>query len=293
MISRGMVIAALFVVELAILSEAVIAIRGGVGPMPGPFADMQGPSGDRLAEGGPHQTFDVGAHPALTVDIGYADLTILTTQRSRVDVSVSGSRAFGIFRAKTPLTAREDGDTVRIAASDTGKWSMGDDRMVTVLVPPETQVTVINAGDIKANGLRGEASFNSIGNGSLTVDDFDGPALHVASADGPIVLREIVAPRLEATSSDDHIDATSLQVRDGTVESDGPVTLGFASGTDATVNAETSNGRIRVSGFNADTAAAHKGSDDDAWSQTLRVGAGTGHLDVHSNDGDIRLAQEG
>jgi len=295
MISRGTIIAALFVVELAIIGEAFIAIRGDRAAPFGPSVEAQALSGPHLVEDGPHEIFDAGAHPALTVDIGYADLTILTGKSSQIDVSLSGDTEFGMFRTKAPIAARQDGDTIRIATTSGHRWSMGDDRMVTVLVPPETRVTVVNAGDIRASGLRAEASFTSIGRGSVTVDDYDAPALQVSSSDGPIVLRRIVAPRLDATSSNDRVDGTALQVRDGTIESDGRVTLGFATGADTMVTAKTSDGKINVSGFSSD-ASGHPSSaddDEDASSQTVRVGPGDGRLDVHASDGNITLAQEG
>jgi len=157
---------------------------------------------------------------------------------------------------------------------------------------------VVNAGDIKANGLRADGSFNSIGNGSVTVGDYDAPALHVAASNGHIFLHQIVASSLDATSSNGRVEGTGLQVRDGSVEGDGRVTLGFAAGTDTLVTARTSNGRISVSGFSAAASFTTRpkssdDDDDDSPSQTVRVGAGNGHFDVHSSDGNVILSQEG
>jgi hypothetical protein len=294
MISRGTVIAALFVVELAIIGEAFVAIRGDQPALSAPRIDAPAASGPHLVEDGPHEIFQAGAHPALTVDIGYADLTILTGKSSQIDVSLSGDTAFGVFRTKGPLVALRDGETIRIVATSGHRWSIGDDRMVTVLVPAETQVTVVKAGDIRASGLRAEASFNSIGHGSITVDDYDAPALHVSSSDGPIVLHRIVAPRLDATSSNDRIEGTALQVRDGTIESDGRVTLGFATGADTVITAKASDGKINLSGFSSGASGHASSADDDEDSslQTVRVGSGDGRLDVHASDGNITLAQE-
>ncbi|MBD5654583.1 MAG: DUF4097 family beta strand repeat protein, partial [Candidatus Eremiobacteraeota bacterium] len=118
----------------------------------------------------------------------------------------------------------------------------------------------------------------------------------VASSDGRILLQQIVAARLDATSSDGHVEASALNVRDGSIESDGHVTLGFASGADTMVNAETSDGKVNVSGFTAASPfEPQRSSDDDndSASQTVRVGAGEGHLSVHANDGNINLTQEG
>ena len=298
MIPRSTIIAALLVIEVAILGEALVAVRAGqAAPSPGRGVVAQAAAGSRLVEGGPHQIFDAAAHPALTVDIGDADLTILTSKAAQIDVSVSASNAFGVFRATAPIAAREDGGTIRIAAGREHRWSMGDDRMVTVVVPAETRVTVVEAGDIKANGLRAEASFNSVGSGSVTVEDYDAPALHVAASNGRISLHEIVAARFDAASSNGRVEGTALQVHDGSVESDGPVTLGFATGADTLVTAEAKNGRVSVTGLPAAASAgtAHRDGDDDedSSSQTVRFGAGTGHLDVHASDGNISLAQEG
>jgi len=295
---RSTVILALIVVELAIIGEAFVALHPG---RPGAaFAqggEAQTASGGHLVEGGPHQVFDAGAHPAISVDIGYADLTILTSKTAHIDVSLGAGSSGGFFPATVPIAASEDNDTIRIATTKQQRWSTGDDRMVTVVVPPETEVTVINAGDIKASGLRAEASLNSIGTGSITVEDYEGPALHVTASDGRISMRQIVATRVEATSSDGRVVGTGLQVRDGTVESDGSVTLGFAAGSDTLVNAQTDDGKVRLSGFDAAKTGAteHKNDDgdDDSASQTVRVGASDGHFDVHSSDGNINLAQEG
>lgn len=299
MIPQGTIIAALLALELAIVGEAVVALHADQpAPPSAQRTDAQTAFGPHLIEGGPHQVFDAGSHPMLTVDIGNADLTILTSKAPQIDVSVSASTAYGAFRAKAPITAREDRETIRIATTERHRWSVGDNRMVTVVVPPQTVVTVVNAGDIRANGLRAEASFNSVGAGSVTVEDYDAPALHLASSNGRISMHQIVAARVDATSANGRVEGTALQVRDGSVESNGPVTLGFAAGADSLVTAATDNGRVSLSGFTAAASAATgrkspQSGADDVSSQTVRVGTGSGHLDVHSSDGNINLAQEG
>jgi hypothetical protein len=295
MISRGTIIAGLVVLELAVLGEIGVALHGGQAP---PWStqrtDAETASFPHLVEGGPHKTFATGGHPAVTVDIGYADLTIVTGNVSQIDVALSRSRDVGFLRSRAPITAREDGETIRIAATDEPGWSTGDDRMLTVVVPPETQVTVVNAGDIRANGLRAESSFNSNGNGSVTIKDYDAPALHVTASNGPISLHEIVAARLDATSGNDSIEGFGLQVRGGSVEASDRITLGFALGADTLVSAHTNDGKVNVSGFSA-AASVHKSSgdnSDDSSTESVRVGAGDGRLDVHTSDGNINLTQE-
>jgi hypothetical protein len=299
MMSRTTLIAVLVVLELAIIGEMFVAFRGD---QPTPWsaqqAFAQGLSGTRVVEGGPHQLFDVGAHPALTVDIGYADLTIQTSSAPQIDVSVSKSFDFGPFRNNQPITAQKNGETVHIAAADPSGFTMGDNRMVTVLVPAGTQVTVVAAGDITATGLRAEASFNSVGNGSVTLEDFNAPALHVTSSDGRITLRQIATARLDVRSDDGRVEGSGLQLRDGSVEShDGRVNLAFAPGSNTVIHAEASDGKIRVSGLStvgpAQTSKSDDDDDSDANTQTVRIGDGDGRLDVRANDGNINLSQEG
>jgi hypothetical protein len=300
MLTRYQLVLALIVVELAIVSGMVISIRGDGFARSAPATAAMTGSVPHLIEDGPHQIFATGMRPGLTVDIGYADLTIVTHDEPQVDVSVSHGMDLGFMRNKSLITARKDGANVRIAKFGDSGFSMGDDRMVTVLVPPDTPVTVINAGVIRATGLRAEASFNSVGNGSITIEDYNAPDLHVSSSNGRIVLHQIVAARLDASSSNGRVEGTDLQVRDGNVESsNGRVTLAFAPGTDTLVTARTSNGRIRLSGIAAAATTAKRKSsdddddDDDESSQTVRIGSGSGRLDVHSSNGNIDLSQDG
>ena len=295
MISRGTILAAILVAELAIVGTAIVAVRGDqIGPSFSAPAFAQFTRGSHLIEGGPHQIFEVGTHPSLSVDIGYADLTIQSGKARRIDVSVSPSPDYGLFRSKAPITANEDGQTVRVGTSPTHGITTGDNRMVTVVVPDGTKVTVLHAGDIRANGLRAEASFSSRGNGFIRIEDYDGPALRLTTTNGPIILHAVAAERLEASARNDRVEGTALQIHDGSIESGDRVTLGFAAGTNTVVNANTDDGKITATGFNAGASvvATRKNDDDDSSSQTVRVGTGNGSLDVHTNDGNINLVQE-
>jgi hypothetical protein len=289
-----MLVAVLFVLELAVVGEMVVAIRGDHSPSwPGERSIAEAASGPNLVDGGPHKTFSTGDHPALTVDIGYADLTITSRPVPQIEVSVSKSSDLGFLRTKSPITASNDGDTIRVANAYDQGMTTGDMRMVTILVPPETSITVVSAGDIRATGLRGEASFAASGNGSATIEDYSGPSLTV-KASGRIRLRQIVTAQLDATSDDDRVEGAGLQVRNGTIDGNDSVSLGFANGTNATVDAATKDGSIDLSGFPADasTDSGHKSDDDDASAKTVRIGSGGGTIDVHSDDGNITLLQE-
>ena len=169
---------------------------------------------------------------------------------------------------------------VRVATTGEAHWIVGDDRMVTVIVPPDTEVSVTKAGDVRVRGLRAEASLQSVGSGSVTVDDFSGSALRIESH-GRISLHQVSAPDLNATSNDGRIEGSAVQVRNGTIDADGRVSISFARGSDSLVSAEASDGSVHIAGQNFSGK-----------SQTMRLGAGDGSLQVHSNDGNINLTQE-
>ena len=296
MTPRNILIAALVVIELAIVELGVESFRTGQPVLLQRRAEAGTPYSGRLVEDGPHRLFRVGARPELTVDVGYADLTVLTGKPEQIDVGLSGSTDFGTLRETALITATGEGDSVRIASIREHRWSAGDDRMVTVVVPPQTRVTVVHAGDIKASGLRADATFKSVGRGSIAIEDFVGTALDVASSNGAISLRRIVAGRLDATSKRDRIEGSALQVRDGSIQADDDVRLGLAAGSDSLVSAATDGGKVNLLGVS--TVASEGASrqkrhhEEDAASETLRVGMGSGRLDVHSNDGDIELQSE-
>jgi hypothetical protein len=294
-ISRGTILAAILVAELAIVGTAITAVRGNqIVSSFGPPGFTQFTSGSHLIEGGPHQIFDAGSQPSLTVDIGYADLTILTGKASQIDVSLSPSRDYGLFRSKVPISAHQDGQMVRVAAAPEHGLSTGDNRMVTIVVPNGTKVTVLHAGDITADGLHAEASLTSVGNGFIRVEDFEGPTLRLTASRGPIIMHAVTAEHLDASARDDRIDGTAMRVHEGNIESGDRVTLGFSNGTNTVVNAITDDGKITASGFDsgASVAGSPKNDDDDSSSETVRVGSGNGSLDVHTTDGNIHLVQE-
>jgi hypothetical protein len=294
MVQRLPLIAALVIVEFAIVGGIFIAIRGSA-VVNWPIHRHQQHDTGNGSDSGSSYSFVTGSAPALTIDVGYADVAIVTQSAGNVDVTVPGDRLPSFMGALAPITATADGDTVRVVAQQ-GHWSMfGDPRVVRITVPVATRVTIQNAGNISATGLRAEASLSSV-RGDITVDDFNAPALHLAASDGHMTLHAIVADLLEATSSNGRVEATGLQVRDGhVVSSNGRITLGFRPGADTVVSAATSNGMIKVSGLDGGAAVRSGGDDDDddANARTVRVGAGEGRLDVHASNGNINLSQEG
>ncbi len=280
--------------EAAILVGMVGAIRGT--PAPNWHGFSHTPA--EATQTDPAWSFAAGAAPAVEVDIGHADLTIETRPGSRIEVSVAPGMEIS---SSGPIAAREDGGKVRITAANSGaaKQFYVDERNVHVTVPPATHVVVLRAGDISASGLRAAASFVS-DHGFIEISDADCSTLHVESANGRVVLTNVIAAQIDASSTNGRVEGRALQLRDGSVSSaNGRVSLQFAGGTDTTVNAEAGNGKVRVSGFAAAAAVPVQRADDeqnggDTWSaRTVRIGAGEGRLDVHASNGNIDLTQEG
>ncbi|MGA2395976.1 MAG: DUF4097 family beta strand repeat-containing protein [Candidatus Lustribacter sp.] len=320
MVPRATVIAVLIGIEVALLYGMAVAVGGGPS-LPTPA--FGGPPGAAGVTAFAPQSFATGAHPSLAIDVGMADVTIDTHPVARIDVSVSDARRH--VGSTASITARSDGQTVHIVSDQTDFWSfMGDSRVIHISVPAATTVGIVNAGNVTVTGLRADATIvsgahfrsedgirvrdfqgtlnASADGGTIDIADAECPDLHVTADNGRVTLTHVSARKIDATSSNGRVEGTDLQLRDGRVASaNGRVSLRFASGADTTVTAAADNGHIDVSGFAATPAKYVKSGgddedddDDDATSaQTVRVGAGSGRLDVHAGNGSIYLSQEG
>jgi hypothetical protein len=310
MVPRPTVIAVLIGVEVAIVAGMFGAVRGGGGS--GSFGF---PSAGAGVPAGRGWSFAAGPNPSVTVDIGHADLTIETRPGAQIAVNVVPGME---IHSSGPISARDDGGTIRVSAADAVGAShfYVDDRNVHLIVPPATRVIVEQAGDIDARGLRAAASFES-SHGDITIRDFHGPlsatssdgrleisdadcpTLHLASSNGRVTLARVAAAQIDASSDNGRVEGTALQLHDGRVSSsNGRVSLSFSGGADTTVSAASSNGQIHVSGFmSGPTSTAEHGDEDDdsdsSAATTVRVGAGNGRLSVHASNGSINLSQEG
>jgi len=292
MVQRPTLIAVLIGVEVALVIGMAGAVRGGWGPSPSVFSSASA----GMPAAGRDWSFAAGPHPAVTVAIGHADLTVETRPGTRIAVTVVP----GIeIHSSGPISARDDGGMIRVTAADAEGASRlyVDDRNIHVVVPPETRVIVEQAGDIDASGLRAAASFES-SHGDITIRDFRGP-LSATSSDGRLEISDADSPTLHVAASNGRVTLTRVNGR--VSSSNGRVSLGFAGGADTTVSAASSNGRVHVSGFTAGPVTSVKRGDDDdgdgdsdsSAATTVRVGAGSGRLNVHASNGSINLSQEG
>jgi hypothetical protein len=315
MLPRTTLIAVFIGVEMALVFGMVVALGGGPHGRIGRFGTPVG-----AASLQPPSTFTAGSRPALAVDVGMADVVIDAIEGTRIAVSVSDSHRH--MGSTAPIVARDDNGTIRVTANETDPWSfLGDSRTVHITAPPATALVIGHAGNITANGLRGDATIHSsasmrfsdgivvrdfrgsltatTSNGNLDVVDADCTELHLSSSNGRVTLTRVTAQHIDATNSNGRLDGTGLRLRDGRVaSSNGRVSLGFAPGANTTVTAASSNGRVNASGLSAagatqNTNGAVDEDGDPLPAKAFRVGAGSGRLDVQSSNGSIDLTQEG
>ena len=329
MVPRATLIAVLIGVEVAILVAMVSAVQGrGMSwfpvamtapeTVPGqPFGHPGHPSGH-----GPRAyQFAAGAHPAVIVDAAGVDVVVETQAAPQINVAMHEERSGPFFGKPQEISASDVDGTIHVTSDDVEQTHVFGREQLTLQIaaPANTRVTVTDAGDITLSGFRAATSLDSR-DGAITVRDFHGnlsasssdgridvtdadcTTLHLAASNGRLVLTHVNAAQIDASSSNGKVVGTAVQLRDGRVTtSNGRVSLGFAAGSDTTVNAATSNGRINVSGFTEQPAAFAKAGndngnsdDDDApAAKTIRIGAGSGRLDVHTSNGSIDLSQEG
>jgi hypothetical protein len=283
--TRALIVAAIVAIEGGIVFMGVMAVRGdgyaSVTPVQTALV-APAPPGPALIEDGPARTFPAGLAPKLAIDIGYADLTIRTGDAGRISVALSSDRGMGPFRSHAPIAASLDDGTVRVVK--TGSNGFGDDRMLTVTVPPQTAVTVTHAGDIEATGLHGATVLQAVGMGHIEVTDADLPSLRVATNNGRVKLERVDARTIDVAADGGRVEGTALTLREGRIaSSDGRIALGLAANSDTTVSADTDDGRVQI----GDAPASN-----DADAGTLRVGAGTGRLSVHTDSGNVIVRQE-
>jgi Putative adhesin len=321
MVPRATLIAVLIGVEVALLVAMVNAVQGrGMSWIPvamtGPDTVAGAPAGRRPRA----YQFPAGAHPAVIVDAAGVDVVVETQAIPRINVTMHEERSGPFTGTPQEISAREEGGIVHVTSDDVQQTHVFGREQLTlqIVAPANTRITVTDAGDITLAGFRAATSLDSRdgaidvrdfrgdltasnSDGRIDVTDADCSTLEVSASNGRLVLTHVNAAQIDASSSNGRVIGTAVQLRDGRVSSsNGRVSLGFATGTDTTVTAATSNGRINVSGFSVAPASVKSGGndsdsdDDDApAAKTIRVGAGSGRLDVHTSNGSIDLSQEG
>ncbi len=318
MISRSTLIAALVVVELAIVGTAVRSFGGGGG---GDRSGSHGwgPFGFGRAEAAVRTPLDrhfaTGLAPHVVIEVGDVGVTIQTAPGPDVHVVERLEQHGWVSGSVPPVRAEQTADGVRIVSpSGSGMHVVMGELVHELLVTvPATATLAVTGGDrIAATGLRarftghtdngairlrdhqGDVDATS-SNGRVELIDVRAAGVKVHTDNGRLVLTRVVADRLEASTDNGRIVAAAVRLADGAITtSNGRISVAYTADSDATLTAHTSAGRLDVAGSGA--AAAEDGNDeggDENHQRVLRLGAGRGRFEISTDNGSIHLTQGG
>ncbi|HYW55284.1 MAG TPA: DUF4097 family beta strand repeat-containing protein [Dongiaceae bacterium] len=301
MISRSTVLGALVVVELAIVGMGAKAIAGGGSgpPQAGPgfalrdFGSSAATPLDRTFLTGPAPRIVVDAHDVAVVVDGTGGPAVRVTETVRKAGYVAGDIP--------AIVAQQTPDGVRITATgSTDVIAIGKlTHEVRISAPVGAHVEITSAGHVDAGGLRSkliahlaEGAFVihdhrgdvdvSTGGGSIRMVDVQGSEIAASTRDGRVYLTRIGADRIHASSASGRIVGADVRAVDGVLTTrDGRIILSFADNSDATVDAHTGDGKVRVTGFDA--------TQSDGGHSIVRLGSGRGRFEVSTDDGSITI----
>jgi hypothetical protein len=302
MISRSTLIAALVVVELAIVGVAGSALTGGrvgIPALPGPAAFAAQPAVSPV-----DRTFLTGLTPRVAIDVRDVHVTVETAPGPSVRVRETLAVHGFVTGHTVPLTAEQTPDGVRVQeiGEEGGHVMLGSfERTLTVTVPPGALVDLTTAGDIDVSGLRAKlVAHTSDGaihlrdhqgdvdvttdSGRIEMVDVHGTAIDAVDHDGRIYLTRVGADRLQAHSDSGRIVGEGVRAVDGSLTTlDGRILVSFTATSDATATVHTDDGDVNVAGFTT--------IDDSHDSRVVRLGEGRGHFEVTTADGPITITQ--
>lgn len=259
-----------------------------------------------------NKTFEINATPSVYIDDSEAAVTVSVKPGSAVSVREQSAHSGWIRGEDTTLDVAQDDKGVRIVRAEkmpTLVMFGSLHRTLDVVVPPGAHVQVANAGNISLTGLRENATLRSengsikvydhhativatSSNGRIELHDVSGPSVTASSDNGRIVLDKVQADALFVHADNGRITGSSVTTRGGTVQANnGRITLGLAQDSDVTVTAQASSGHVVAKAplaFEPQTTTGDE--DDNGQPRTVRVGNGTGKLQVSSDNGSITIS---
>jgi len=284
-VSRASIVAMLIAVEVVIVGIALYAVRGAAAMHHADFAPKT------------FALLNVGAAPQ--VDIDDAD--------SHVDVSVSSdglvhvrdlTRVSGTFFgtpssvAKLQVERTAGGVSVQRAASSDElhvgfDWS---EHRIEVEIPDGSHVRIARCSGASVSGISGGVTVASQ-DGRITLADLRG-SVDASSDDGSIRASSIRGDNVTLQTKDGSIDVRGLEIADGARRgvlhtSDGTIRVALEPNADLTVDASTNDGHIEVDGNPVNSG------DSDSAQHTIRLGNGSGSLQLSSGDGSIHILTNG
>ena len=285
-------IAILVAAEVVILGLAAYSIRGAV-------------AGDVFAGGDTGADFAAktfvpiaaGNAPRVTIDDPNSGVTIGVSDDGLVHVKDDTSFSGATLRSPhdyPQLTVTRDLNGVHIArpAYHEG-WTMfigfsNSRQHFEVQVPASATVVVDECDNAEVSDLKNGATIKAL-DGRIELTHVEG-AIVAHTDDGHITIDGVTSPSLDLSSNDGRIEVRNFTTVAGgkydVATRDGRIDLGFARGSDVTVDASTNDGTIRVDGI-------RQQHDDDSAQQSIRVGNGGSAMRVHSDDGSITVTTNG
>ncbi|MGA7745880.1 MAG: DUF4097 family beta strand repeat-containing protein [Candidatus Aquilonibacter sp.] len=285
-------IAILVAAEVVILGLAAYSIRGAV-------------AGDVFAGGGTGADFAAktfapiaaGNAPRVTIDDPNSGVTIGVSDDGLVHVKDDTSFSGATLRSPhdyPQLTVTRDLNGVHIARPPYHEgWTMfigfsNSRQHFEVQVPASATVVVDECDNAEVSDLKNGATIKAL-DGRIELTHVEG-AIVAHTDDGHITIDGVTSPSLDLSSNDGRIEVRNFTTVAGgkydVATRDGRIDLGFARGSDVTVDASTNDGTIRVDGI-------RQQHDDDSAQQSIRVGNGGSAMRVHSDDGSITVTTNG
>ena len=156
-----------------------------------------------------------------------------------------------------------------------------------VQVPASATVIVGECDNAEVSDLKNGATIKAL-DGRIELTHVEG-AIVAHTDDGHITADDITSPSLDLSSNDGRIELRNFTAVAGgkynVATRDGRIDVGFARGSDVTVDASTNDGTLRVDGV--------RRHGDDSVQQSIRVGSGGSAMRVHTDDGSITITTNG
>jgi hypothetical protein len=243
-----------------------------------------------------------GATPRVTIDDPNSGVHVSVSHDGLVHVTDATEFHGSIFGANgqgyPQLSVSQDAGGVHISRPSYDIDWMTDatsSQHIEIEVPAGATLTILHCDGATVGGLNGGDIAVQSDDGAIEVSDITTSSLQLNSNDGHIDAQSIVltggAPTASVHSDDGHVTVDGVFPAGGKYDmttNDGSVGVALGSGSDATIDASTDDGEVRVNG-----ERRRDFDHGDPASGTLRVGGGSAAMQVHSNDGTVAITTNG
>jgi len=308
--SRTGIVAMLLAAEVLIVGIGALALGGN---LRGLSARAAGLHSQQFVPGS-IAAMDAGSAPRVHISDPDSRVIVTASTDGRVHVtdrtSVSGVVWGSVHLAQARLLRTSDGVRIERSPEKNGvAFSFGNlTERIDVAVPPNSTVDIEQCsgadvaslagavrirsqdGHITARDLSGDLDALS-NDGSVELQNVHASSVAIQSMDGHLRLDDVRASTLTATTNDGSVRADGLALT-GTAASghirtgDGSVRLHFSDAGNASVHAQTGDGRIVINGHST------QGEGDGAETRAT-LGNAAGALDVSTKSGTITMTTDG